>query len=273
MSEERSGGALGALSWLALLVTVLAVLGLAAAGPGYQERMWGLGTSFALLRYAGWALAGGFALALLLVLIQLFGGARRHLNVSVLALLVSGGVLYYLMPYVLSVRTIPVLSDMTGIATVPPIHDITTDTEDPPQFDAAVNLRAKDWMTKNPPEYAGPEAAEQQKAFEGYADIKPAYFDAPADVVFDRALKTVKEDFGWLVMSESKEKGVIEAAETSFWFGFTDDVVIRIRTEDGRTRLDMRSKSRIGQSDVGMNAKRIRRFMKAMRGAEQGRAG
>lgn len=268
MSETKSGGALGAFSWLALLVTVVAVLGMAAAGPAFREQVWDLGTSFMLMRYGGYALAGAAVLALLLVLIQLFSGARRHLAVSVLALLVSGGVLYQLLPYALSVRTIPVLSNLTGIKPVPFIHDITTDTEDPPQFDAAVNLRADDWMTKNPPEYAGPETAEKQLAFEGYADIKPAYFDEPADAVFDRALKIVRQDFGWLVTSENKEKGVIEAAERSFWFGFTDDVVIRIRTEDGRTRLDMRSKSRIGLSDVGMNAKRIRRFMKAMRSAE-----
>lgn len=261
-----SGGWLGGLAWLSLIVAVLAAAATAAAGPGYQAQWWDLGFALrTLIGYGGWAALGSGVLALVLTLVLLVRGPGRFLVPSILALLVSGTLLYVMVPQLAMVREVPLYSDLMGVEPVPPIHDITTDTDDPPQFEAAVKLRESDWMTKNPPEY-DPAQGEKQLAFGGYDDIEPAYFDAAPETVFAKALKTVN-DFGWLVIRADQEAGIIEAAETSTWFGFTDDVVIRVRqTEDGRTRLDMRSKSRIGQSDVGQNARRIRRFMAAMEG-------
>jgi uncharacterized protein (DUF1499 family) len=269
MSEAtngRRGGWLGALAWLALIVAVLAVAATAAAGPGYQAKWWDLSVALGMMvRYAGYAALGAGIVSVLLTIVFLIRGPGRLLVPSVLALLVSGGLLAIMIPQAVKVRDVPVFSALLGVKPVPPIHDITTDTDDPPQFDYAVKLRESDWMTKNPPEY-DPAQGELQTAFEGYADIQPAYFDAPPEAIFDRALKIVQDE-GWLVIRADKEAGIIEAAETSQWFGFTDDVVVRIRaTEEGRTRLDMRSKSRIGRSDVGMNAERIRRFMAKMQG-------
>ncbi len=62
-----------------------------------------------------------------------------------------------------------------------------------------------------------------------------------------------------LVAAEAND-GRIEATVTTTWFGFKDDVVIRIQSDGGETLLDMRSKSRLGGSDVGANAARIRDF-------------
>jgi uncharacterized protein (DUF1499 family) len=56
--------------------------------------------------------------------------------------------------------------------------------------------------------------------------------------------------------------GLIEATETSFWYGFKDDVVIRVTGVDRESRIDIRSKSRVGKSDLGKNAERIRAFQK-----------
>ena len=84
-------------------------------------------------------------------------------------------------------------------------------------------------------------------------------FQQPPATVFAAALSTVK-DMGWTLDSEHPHTGIIEASSTTLWFGFTDDVVIRIEPQSDGARLDIRSESRIGESDVGRNAARIRRF-------------
>ena len=65
-------------------------------------------------------------------------------------------------------------------------------------------------------------------------------------------------------MDTDRTDGRIEATDTTFWFGFKDDVVIRISKSDKGSQLDIRSVSRVGKSDVGTNAKRIRKFLKEM---------
>lgn len=135
-----------------------------------------------------------------------------------------------------------------------PIHDISTDTVTPPEFDAVIELRGPE---ANPPEYSGPEAAEKQKA--AYPDIQTIVLPDPREFVFDTAL-SVAEDMGWEIVASSAETGRIEATATTSWVGFKDDVVIRIRSEGPQTLVDVRSKSRIGRGDVGVNARRVRDF-------------
>jgi uncharacterized protein (DUF1499 family) len=72
---------------------------------------------------------------------------------------------------------------------------------------------------------------------------------------------------GWKIVDMNKDAGRIEATDTTFWFGFRDDIVIRIEKNDSGSRLDIRSVSRVGISDIGTNAKRIRRFLKKMQKA------
>jgi uncharacterized protein (DUF1499 family) len=78
------------------------------------------------------------------------------------------------------------------------------------------------------------------------------------------ALKAVNE-LGWEIASQDPQKGLIEATDTTFWFGFKDDVVIRIKPQDNGSRVDIRSVSRVGRSDVGTNAARILAFIQAFR--------
>ena len=144
--------------------------------------------------------------------------------------------------------------------TVPAIHDITTDTDDPPLFVAILPRRAG---ALNPPEYLGGEVAAKQR--EAYPDLQPLVVDEPIAEVFADALEEVK-DKGWELVAADREAGRIEATATTFWFGFKDDVVLRFRAEGpSRTRVDMRSKSRVGKSDVGTNARRIREFLGELR--------
>lgn len=142
----------------------------------------------------------------------------------------------------------------------PPIHDITTDTSDPPEFMAILSLRGPD---TNPVEYGtfGDMTPERQASMQAsaYPDIQPQYFEASPDEVFNRALEAV-DSLGWELVNADPEDGRIEATDTTFWFRFKDDIVIRIREEGDQTRLDARSTSRVGTSDVGKNAERLRAF-------------
>lgn len=138
----------------------------------------------------------------------------------------------------------------------PPINDITTDPADPPSFVAILPLRAG---AANPPEYAGSRVADQQRA--AYPDVKPLVLQMDAGRAFDRALMAVR-GLGWEVVADDKSSGRIEAVDTTFWFGFKDDVVVRVREDAGGARIDVRSKSRVGVGDVGTNARRIRELLR-----------
>ncbi|MEX2363189.1 MAG: DUF1499 domain-containing protein, partial [Balneolaceae bacterium] len=137
----------------------------------------------------------------------------------------------------------------------PPIHDISTDTENPPPFDAIVPLREG---APNPAEYAGEETAEKQAEF--YPDIQTYYISSPYSEAFDLALETA-ESMPWQIVDSDKNEGRIEAFHKIPWFGFIDDVVIRVDTTDAGSKIDVRSKSRIGRGDLGVNAKRIRKYL------------
>jgi uncharacterized protein (DUF1499 family) len=143
----------------------------------------------------------------------------------------------------------------------PPIHDISTDTDNPPVFVAVLPLRAG---AQNPPQYAGTEFAEKQK--KAYPDLQPITVDAPPEQVYARA-KDAATALGWQIVAAVPGEGRIEATDTTRWFGFKDDVVIRIVPQGDGTRVDVRSKSRVGKGDAGVNARRIRAFRDRLLGA------
>ena len=149
---------------------------------------------------------------------------------------------------------------------VPMIHDITTDTENPPAFVSVLALR-KD--APNSAIYGGPEIAAQQHA--AYPDIRPLVSDIPPVHAYERA-RTVAHQMCWKIVDDNPAEGRIEATATTRWFGFKDDVVIRIVPSAGNgSRVDIRSVSRVGLSDVGTNTRRIRAFLKKF--AEAPKAG
>jgi len=142
---------------------------------------------------------------------------------------------------------------------LPAIHDITTDTLHPPEFAAILPLR-KD--APNPATYGGPDVAEAQK--KAYADLRTEVLDLPFEQAFARSLAAARAA-GWQIVAAEPAAGRIEAIDTTFWFGFSDDIVIRIVAAGDRTLLDIRSVSRVGKSDVGTNARRIRDYLKRVR--------
>ncbi len=141
----------------------------------------------------------------------------------------------------------------------PPIHDISTDTDNPPVFVAVIPLRLVD--AQNPPEYSGPEAAAAQK--QAFPDLQPLYISQPANVVFAAAQAVVAEK-GWTLVDASEVDGRIEATAETGWVRFKDDVVIRIQPGRDQTRVDVRSKSRVGRGDMGANARRVQDFLSAL---------
>jgi len=144
---------------------------------------------------------------------------------------------------------------------VPAIHDISTDTDNPPAFVEVIPLRQAAGAA-NPPEYPGAKvAAEQKKA---YADLAPLDLGVSPAEVFPKALAAARA-MGWEIVAERPTAGRIEATATTAWFGFKDDIVIRVAPGGAGSRIDVRSKSRVGRSDVGANAARIRAYLAKLR--------
>ncbi|WP_285763628.1 DUF1499 domain-containing protein [Biformimicrobium ophioploci] len=144
---------------------------------------------------------------------------------------------------------------------VPPIHDITTDTVNPPQYRVALTARAPG---ENSLEYAGEALALQQ--LEAYPDLSPLFFELPAADVTRLAAEVALAQ-GWQILARDESAGYIEAVATTPLLRFRDDVVIRVVAEGQGSRVDVRSSSRVGVSDLGANAERIRVFSAALKEA------
>jgi len=139
----------------------------------------------------------------------------------------------------------------------PPIHDVTTDLADPPRFSAVVAARGSD------PGGIDPGTAVIHR--KGYADLAPVVLPMTAEQAFARAVAAA-EEMQWQIVSRRPEEGMLEATATTGWFGFQDDIAVRIRPlPENRAQVDVRSTSRVGKSDVGANAKRIRAFLARLR--------
>ena len=238
MSLHTAGRILGR---VALVLALLALLAVALPGPANRFGLFGFRAGFRLLGYGAYAALAAAALGLLGLLA---GGARA---LSALALVI--GLCTFGGPYAL--RKVA--------QSVPAIHDITTDTANPPKFVAVLARRGPG---SNPAEYAGEAIASQQR--KAYPDVQPLRLPATPAQAFDHALAAAR-GMGWEIVDTQPAEGRIEATATTTWFGFKDDVVVRVRPEAGGSVVDVRSLSRVGRSDLGANAKRIRSYMDRLR--------
>lgn len=232
------------LALLGLVLIGIAALLMAGAGPAYRAELLSLGAAFDTLRYGAFAAIGAGALGLIALATGIW---RRDLRPA----LVGGLVVVSALALVI----VPLLHWQQA-RTVPAIHDITTDTDDPPAFEALVAAREK---APNAVAYPGADTARQQ--LDAYPDIGPLEVEASLPLVLEAAEAEVR-DFGWELVAMTDN--TIEATATTTWFGFKDDVVIRLREQEDSVRVDMRSASRVGRSDVGANAARIRAFLDAL---------
>ncbi|MDG1995261.1 MAG: DUF1499 domain-containing protein [Emcibacteraceae bacterium] len=138
----------------------------------------------------------------------------------------------------------------------PPIHDVTTDTENPPQF---ITLTDDREGGRNTLVYGGPEIAVQQIA--AFPDIKPIMSNLSPDEAYAKAL-TVGEAMGWEIIGADPVVRRFEGTARTPFFRFVDDTVVVVTPTAGGSRIDVRSVSRIGFGDIGVNALRIREFIK-----------
>jgi uncharacterized protein (DUF1499 family) len=233
-------------SRLTLGLAVVATLMLFGSGFGTRFGLWSFPEGFQLLKWAAF-LGVGVAVAALVGLLvpQLRAGGGSLLVVSAV--------------FGLGVAAVPAYW-IQAARKAPPIHDISTDLEDPPAF-AAVLARRENGS--NPVEHGGAAVAEAQRS--SYPDIRPLTLGiAPADA-FALALR-VARDMGWEIVAQDAANGRIEATATTFWFGFKDDVVVRVVPSGSGSRIDVRSLSRVGVGDVGANAKRIRKYFERLAG-------
>jgi len=227
---------------LVLLCAFAAVLLLFGAPLGYRMGWWHFRTGLQSLQ--PWAAYTGLAAAALAIVAIVIPKVREGWTIGLVAALAVGLATFYV-PWQWQQRA----------RSVPRIHDISTDTENPPQFVAVLPLR-KD--AENTAAYGGKEVADQQR--KGYPDIQPLLLNLPPQVAFARALDTA-ESMGWTLVASNPAAGRIEATDRTLWYGFKDDIVIRVAPSGGGSRVDVRSVSRVGRSDIGINAQRIRQFM------------
>ena len=220
--------------WSGLLGCVL----LMVDGPLYRAHVLGLSTALRII------IPAALFLGVIAVLLSVIGLVRPGSKGVALAGLVLGVI----------AAGMPLHSINT--ARHSPIHDVSTDTANPPQFDAVLPLRAAA-KASNTTDY---DARTAQLQKETYPDIGALHLDAPPAQAFDRALAAARS-MNWEIVANDPAQGRIEATATTFWFGFKDDVVVRIAAEGAGSRLDVRSLSRIGKSDVGANARRIRDYL------------
>ena len=226
-------------------MAVLAALALLAAGQGVRLGAWSYTAGLGLMRATKWIGLAALALALAGLALP---AARAGRVVGLLFALVIG----------VCVSAVPFEFERRARA-VPRIHDISTDTRNPPQFVAVLPLRAG---APNTAAYGGPEVAELQR--KAYPDIQPLVVPMPPHLAFIRA-RDAAEGMGWQIVAADPAAGRLEATARTFWFGFKDDVVVRIVPEGTGSRVDVRSVSRVGRSDLGTNARRIREYLDRVR--------
>jgi len=270
-----------AVSVFTLLWFIVAALGTRFGFWPYQvglsQMTFGLGVQLAWLSVA----LGGIG-----IILSLIQAPRKQPFILALAAVLIGGLM------------LGRLAGFRGEArALPPLHDIQTDWETPILFSDALMQAREASGAANPvleapivPERAdggwpgtgGRLVSELQEAAEVGADgedpvyprLDPLYFDTPAEEVAAAALALVKRR-GWTIVSEGADVSdgmiQIEATETSTWFGFEDDVAIRVQDTGAGSRIDIRSTSRVGLSDIGANSKRVSSLLVELQDRMDGR--
>ncbi len=238
-------------SWWAKAILVGAVIAavlLPLGALGTKFGIWGFQTGFLALA-AATVLA---VLGLFVGLVAIFVSRKRGFSDDTSSLAIG---------IVISALIISVMGMQFYTATsVPPIHNISTDVNDPPQFAAVVALRGEG---TNPLEYNAEQLAPLQQA--AYPWVQPLTLSASRSDTLTR-VGQVLSDLGLELVATDREAGIVEATATTFWFGFKDDVVVRVRDSGTGSVVDVRSVSRVGQSDLGANARRIGQILEALSG-------
>lgn len=231
-------------------IGLVALLGPLAVWLGAADFRFGFGLLQFVNTWSIWIAGGALIIGIVIAIMGAVLKVEGVMQLSSFALIgaVSAGLAYY----------IP--ETFRPPEGTPAIHDIATDPYQPLQFEAIAPLRAD---AANNMDYGIMEGVTPREhidmQLEAYPDIVPQVFDDSVEEVFNRAMAAI-EQLGWEVVHADLNQGRIEATDTTFWFRFKDDVVIEISTDRVDTILHARSTSRVGRSDVGKNAARLREF-------------
>jgi uncharacterized protein (DUF1499 family) len=221
---------------LALVIALVALAMLAISGPSVRFDLWSYRNGLDAFRWSAYA---GIAAIVVAVLALAIPASRKRGVMMPIVALVLGALAF----------AVPFRFQQTA-QSVPRINDITTDTANPPKYMTTAR------------QYPGEEFAKLQRA--AYPDIAPVILPMPPRAAFERALKAA-ESMGWEVVGRDAAAGTLEAVDTTKWFGFKDDIAVRVSAADGGSRVDVRSKSRVGRNDIGTNARRIRAYVERLR--------
>lgn len=209
----------------------------------YRLQLLDMGTSFQIIKYSVFTSAITLGLTVLLALVTLF--KKQHDVAKV----------YAVVSLLLAIPVGGLAMQASKAKSLPFIHHVSTDTVNPPKFQAIVALRGEN---SNPLAYDKEKLVPLQEA--AYPMLKPIISELTTEKAFAKAVE-VATSLGWEVVAQNAEQGIIEAVETTLLWGFKDDVVIRIQAVDAGSKIDLRSISRVGGSDLGANAARIERFI------------
>lgn len=249
MTEETTANPADTPSWWSRAILVGAVVAavlLPLGALGTRIGVWSFGTGFLLLAAASVLAAIGVVTGIA----GMIAAWRRRLGADKPGVLLGTA----LSAVILAVMGLQFYT----ASTVPAIHNISTDVLDPPAFEAVLALRGPD---ANPLEFDAETIAPlQQRA---YPWVRPLELALPPEQALTRAVD-VLDDLGLEIVGVDREGRQVEAVATTFWFGFKDDVVVRVRPTATGSVVDVRSVSRVGVSDLGANARRIGRILDAM---------
>lgn len=241
-SRYRWASPLARIASGAALVAAIAAL---LAGPGYRLGWWPFGVGIQVIFWSAITATGALVIGLIATLLAFRAKARGAMRLALVGVIAALAV------------ALPPLSLYLKVQSLPHIHDITTDTDNPPAFVAVLPFRQG---AGNSTQYPAETAAAQKSA---YPEIVPWIVKKTPDQAFAQAEGAARR-MGWQIVAVSPADHRIEATDTSLLFGFTDDIVIRVQPHGEGSRIDVRSLSRVGRSDIGVNAKRIREFMREL---------
>ncbi len=229
--------------------SVLCVIMLVAGPFGYKLELTGLGPSLVSILVAVVGAGLVVVAGLIMTIVAIKKSLHRDRNLVLVAMAISLIPILFVVPQILKARSVPA------------IHDISTDVDNPPQFFELASARSEtdnDLVYED--EVVGAEtSAIQRRAYPGVRTITSELDVASA---VERAAKVLSAQ-GLEIANVDPAAGLVEATATTTWFGFKDDVVVRVTAKEGETLVDVRSVSRVGRSDVGANAARIEQFIAA----------
>ncbi len=224
-------------------IAILLLLGFPVAIIAYRLQIWPMGISFKIIAFTGYISIAGLVISFLLGLFSVLKKKPTIVKGCVIA-----GILF-------AIPAVGLTMQFVKVKSLPFIHHVSTDTNNPPQFQAIIALRGEN---SNPLTYDTEKLAPLQLS--AYPEVKPILSKLTKVQAFDRAIATAKS-LGWEIITQDGEQGIIEAVDTTLLWAFKDDVVIRIQETETGSKIDLRSISRIGGSDLGANAKRVIKFI------------